>query len=65
MLEFLIAEYLRDKENLRAVIKIIRKYNSSCIRIGNEEDKARKALEDLGELEVLKAFETGTFSGVT
>lgn len=65
MLKYFVAEYLRDKENLEAVVEIIRECYSSCIHFGNEEDKVRTELEKLGELEVLNAFENGKFSWVT
>ncbi len=64
MLKYLVAEYIRDEKNMDSVVKLITEFYSTDVRIGGEINIVRKALEDLGEVEVLKEFEKGRFSGV-
>lgn len=63
MLKYLVAEYIMDKKNLDAVVKLMKEFYRSDVRIGNEEKKVKDALMNLGELEILKQFEKGMFSG--
>lgn len=63
MLKYLVAEYIRDEKNLDSVVKLIAEFYSTDVHIGNEINVLKGELESLGELEVLKELEKGTFSG--
>ena len=64
MLKYLVEKYIRDEKNLDSVVKLIAEFFSTDVFIGNKKRNVlRGELESLGELEVLKELEKGTFNG--
>ena len=64
MLKYLVEKYIRDEKNLDSVVKLIAEFSSTDVFIGNKKiNVLRGELESLGELEVLKELEKGTFNG--
>ena len=64
MLKYLVEKYIRDEKSLDSVVKLIAEFFSTDVFIGNKKiNVLRGEPERLGELEVLKELEKGTFNG--